>query len=117
MNTYNIPRNYKGEGRFLYIFSTKAIITLTIGLVVGLPFYFIFRIIGLSVVGVVIILIFALIGYIIGTFKVPNSSAFEFTKKTGGESIEDIIIRWVKFKKKKNRIYIFKKMEEVTKDE
>ena len=25
MGTYNIPRNVKGEGRILYIFSTKAL--------------------------------------------------------------------------------------------
>ena len=42
MNTYEIPRNYKGEGRILYIFSTKALIYTFIGLAVGLIFYFIF---------------------------------------------------------------------------
>ena len=42
MNTYNIPRNVKGEGRILYIFSTKAIIYTAIGLAIGLLFYFIF---------------------------------------------------------------------------
>ena len=31
---YNIPRNTKGEGRFLYIFSTKAlIVTIVLGLI------------------------------------------------------------------------------------
>ena len=42
MATHMIPRNTKGEGRILYIFSTKAIIYMAIGLVIGLPFYFIF---------------------------------------------------------------------------
>ena len=44
MNTYEIPRNYKGEGRILYIFSTKGLIYTVVGLAIGLIFYFIFKI-------------------------------------------------------------------------
>ena len=58
MNTYNIPRNVKGEGRILYIFSTKAIIYTAIGLAIGLLFYFIFRLIGLTTVGIIILVVF-----------------------------------------------------------
>ena len=32
---YQIPRNVKGEGRILFIFSTKALITTGIGAAVG----------------------------------------------------------------------------------
>ena len=42
MGTYNVPRNVKGEGRILFIFSTKSLITASIGGAVGLIFYFIF---------------------------------------------------------------------------
>ena len=42
MGTYNIPRNVKGEGRILFIFSTKALIYTSVGGLLGLPFYFIF---------------------------------------------------------------------------
>ena len=38
------------------------------------------------------------------------------TKKTGGENIDDVIIRWIKFKKNNNKVYIYKEEEE-TKDE
>lgn len=106
MNTYEIPRNYKGEGRILFVFSTKALIYSAIGLAVGLIFYLIFRIVGLSIVGIVIDVIFGGIGFVIGTFKMPDSKKFEFTKKTGGENIDDIIKRWIKFKKNNNKIYI-----------
>ena len=34
MGTYYIPRNYKGETRFLYIFTVKSLITTAIGAVV-----------------------------------------------------------------------------------
>ena len=35
MGTYNLPRNVKGEGRILFVFSTKALIYSTIGAVAG----------------------------------------------------------------------------------
>ena len=38
MNTYNIPRNVKGEGRILYVFSTKALIYTFIGIAIGFIF-------------------------------------------------------------------------------
>ena len=43
MKSYYIPRNYKGEGRILYIFSTKAIIYTAVGVGIGLIFYFLFN--------------------------------------------------------------------------
>ena len=42
MKSYYIPRNYRGEGRILYIFTTKALIYNAVGVGVGLIFYFIF---------------------------------------------------------------------------
>ena len=116
MQTYEIPRNYKGEGRILYIFSTKALIYTSVGVGIGLLFYFIFKMIGLATIGLIITLIFGLIGFAIGTLKVPESNAFEITKKTGGENIDDVILRWIKFKKDGKKIYVYKN-EEVTKDE
>lgn len=116
MQTYEIPRNYKGEGRILYIFSTKGLICTSIGAGVGLIFYLIFKILGLSMIGIVITLIFAAIGFAIGTLKVPETTTFEITKKTGGENIDDVILRWIKFKKNGNKIYVYK-AEEETKDE
>lgn len=116
MQTYEIPRNYKGEGRILYIFSTKGLIYTAVGAGIGLIFYLIFKTLGLSMIGLIITLIFALIGFVIGTLKVPESNAFEITKKTGGENIDDVIMRWIKFKKNGNKIYIYKSEEE-TKDE
>ena len=106
MGTYNIPRNVKGEGRILYIFSKKGIIYTMIGALIGTPFYLLFNSIGITFVGVIIIVLLALIGFIIGTFKVPETTAFEITRKTGGENIDDVIKRAIKFKMQKNKIYV-----------
>ena len=115
MQIYEIPRNYKGESRILYIFSTKALAYTGIGAVVGGIFYLLFNAIGLTLIGIIFVVIFGLIGFCIGTFKVPESKKFKFTEKTGGEAIDDIIKRWIKFKKRKNKIYIY--LKEDTKDE
>lgn len=115
MGTYNIPRNVKGEGRILYIFSTKGLIYTTVGVAVGSLFYFLFKAIGITFVGVIIMILLGLIGFAIGTFKVPETTAFEITRKTGGENIDDVIRRAFKFYKNRRRIYIYK--EEETKDE
>lgn len=115
MQTYEIPRNYKGESRILYIFSMKALMYTAIGVGIGLIFYFLFNLVGLTVVGIIITAIFGLIGFCIGTFKIPDSKKFKITEKTGGENIDDVIKRAIKFKQKKNRIYVY--MKEETKDE
>ena len=106
MGTYELPRNVKGEGRILFIFSTKSFIY-----AIGLPFYFLFSALNIAIVGIVIVAIFALIGFMIGTFKMPELGKFEFAKKTGGENLDDIIKRAIKFKTKGKKIYVYKEEE------
>ena len=115
MGTYNLPRDVKGEGRILYIFSTKGLIYTTVGAAIGSLFYFLFKTLGITVVGIIIMILLALIGFVIGTFKMPETTAFEITRKTGGENIDDVIKRAFKFYKNRRKIYIYK--EEETKDE
>ena len=112
MGTYNIPRNVKGEGRILFIFSTKSLIYSVIGALVGLPFYLIFSSLNITLAGIIAMAFFALIGFIIGTFKFPEIGILKFTKSIGGENIDDVIKRTFKFKQKGNRMYIYTKEEE-----
>ena len=112
MGTYNLPRNVKGEGRILFIFSTKSLITTCIGGGIGLIFYLIFKLLKLTMVGIIITLIFAFIGYAIGMFKIPDTNGFEITRKTGGENIDDIILRYIKFKKNNKKLYVYTKEED-----
>lgn len=107
---YNIPRNVKGEGRILFVFSTKALIYTTVGAGIGVIFYFIFSPLGLGTVGFIFTAICALIGFVIGTFKIPDIDSFDFTKKTGGENIDDVIKRYIKFKKNR-KVYVYTKGE------
>lgn len=112
---YNIPRNTKGEGRFFNIFSTKALIaTILLGLI-GVVIAYIISIFILifnpkfptTIALIVGAIAFGAIGFVITSFKIPESNNFEVTRKAGGEYIYQIIFRFIKFKKKKNRIYTF----------
>ncbi len=116
MGTYMIPRNTKGEGRILFIFSTKSLIYTAIGATLGIPFYYLFGIFKIKLVGFIIAAFFGVIGFIIGTIKIPTIQTFKITRDIGGESIDDIILRYIKFKRKKNKIYTMS-LKEDTKDE
>lgn len=111
MGTYNLPRSVKGEGRILFIFTGKSMIYTVVGGGIGLVFYYICSLMNAHVVGIGITITLALIGFAIGTLKMPNIAKFDFTKKTGGENIDDIIKRAIKFKTKGKKIYIYKEEE------
>lgn len=113
---YYIPRNTKGEGRILYIFSTKGLIYTGVCAGIGLIFYWIFSLIGLQIVGIIIIALLGIIGFCLGTLKVPDIKTFEFTKKTGGLNLDQVLLTAIKFKRNK-KIYVYNKIEEDTKDE
>ena len=115
MGPYYIPRNVKDEGRILFIFTGKSLIYTAIGAAVGFFFNLILSAFGAMLIGMVLIAIFALIGFAIGTFKMPSIGSFAFTKKVGGEPIDEIILRAIKFKKSNSKIYVYD--EEETKDE
>ena len=74
-------------------------------------FYWLFNMLNMTVVGYIFIGLFALTGFICGTFKIPDSGAFKVTRLVGGENIDDVILRYIRFKQKKNRIYITKEEE------
>lgn len=111
MGTYNLPRSVKGEGRILFIFTGKSMIYTVVAGGIGLIFYGILSLLGLNMIGLIVTAIFALIGFIIGTFKMPDLGKFKFTQKTGGENLDDVIRRAIRFKTKGKKIYIYKEEE------
>ena len=105
---YNIPRNTKGESRFFNIFSTKAlIVTIIFGVIAFAIFYPIGILINYKALGIIVTVIFGVIGFVISSFKIPDSNNFELTRKAGGEYIDQIILRYLRFKRKKNKIYTY----------
>lgn len=107
MGTYYVPRNYKGESRILYIFTAKSLITTGVGALIGSLFYVIFgMILNYQMVGIIIMAVFGLLGWIYGAVKIPTVAGIAVTKKVGGESLDEIINRYIKFKAKR-RIYSY----------
>ena len=82
----------------------------------SLIFYLIFKLMSLNVVGIAMVVLCALIGYSIGMLKVPNIGILKATKVVGGENVDDVIKRAIKFKQKRNKIYIYDDKEENTND-
>ena len=116
MATHYIPRDVKGEGRLLYIFSTKSLITTAIGGTIGFILFYIFSAVGVKVVGIVLLAIFALLGLAAGTVKIPPITGIKFTKNIAGDSIDDIIVRYIKFRLNK-KIYTYVDVNDNTKEE
>ena len=70
--THIIPRaDVKGQDRLFIIFSVQGLIGTVIGIFIGYLFYSILAVMGAGTVGLVIIAIFAGIGFVIGQVKVP----------------------------------------------
>ena len=93
------------------IFSTKSLLWTAGTSAIGLLPYLIFKSIGFTKVGIALLIVFALIGFVIGTCKMPPIESFKICRQTAGENIDDIIIRGIKFKLKKNKIYVYAKEE------
>ena len=85
-------------------------ITTAVGAMVGSLFWILFKSFGMNLVGIVIMALFALIGFAIGALKIPTIVAFPITKKIGGEPIGEIILRYIKFKKNR-KMYVYTKEE------
>lgn len=106
--SYMIPRDTKGEGKILMIFSKKSFLWTIASAGVGLiTIYPICAILGMSLIGMLGVLLFGLIGFAIGSLKMPNSNNFEILRKTGGEDIDEILLRLLKFKKGGKKLYLY----------
>lgn len=115
MGTYNIPRNTKGEGRLFYIFSTKALLWTVGGLMAGVVIKTILKAIGslfkaagpFNAVGIIITVLLAVAGFVIGTFKMPKNDRFEITRKAGGISLDKVLIESIKFKFNRVKLFVY----------
>lgn len=110
MSTHYIPKNLKGETRILIIFSTKSLITTAIGSAIGAIIMRLFIMMNMKTLGMILLIIFALLGYAAGTVKIPKITGWKFTKNIEGDSIDEILLRYMKFKTNK-KVYSYTKEE------
>ena len=108
MSTHYIPKDLRGETRILVIFTVKSLITTAIFTGVGVVFFLLFSALQLRVVGIIIMLVLALLGFGFGTIKMPRITGWQFTKNIEGDSLDDVFIRYIKFKNNK-KVYSYTK--------
>lgn len=106
MGTHLIPREIDGDGRILIVFTQEGFIGTLIGIAVGSILYSFSSAFGATLVGWVLLALSALIGFVIGQLKVPESNAFSLFKKTGGEYIRDVIANYLAFRRNR-KIYMY----------
>ena len=102
MRKHEIPRESQNEGRILYIFNGRSILTTIIGIVFGFVVGIVLKM-ALPKLGMPISLIlFGLIGFGVGTIKIPEINTFPVTKSIGGMYIDEAILKHMKFKKRRS---------------
>lgn len=102
MRKHEIPRESKNEGRILYFFTGRSIITTIIGILFG-AFIGNFLNMLIQTVGMIIgIGLFGLIGFAIGAIKIPEISSFPITKSLSGMYIDEAIMKYIKFKQRRS---------------
>ncbi len=76
-------------------------------------FYLLFgKLLGFKILGIILTVLCAGIGFAIATVKIPDTNAFEITRKAGGENIDKVFLKWMKFRKRGNIIYTYLGTEE-----
>lgn len=93
------------------IFSMKSLIWTAGTSIIGYFIYLILKSISLGKFGLIFLALCAGVGFVIGTCKMPQIDSIKLCRQTAGENIDDIIIKGIKFKLKKNKIYIYAKEE------
>lgn len=106
MGTHLIPREVDGDARILLIFTPKGFLGILISLVPGILLHQLFSAFGSEVMGWVALGICAVIGFIVGQVRMPESRAFDLFRKTGGTYVKDVIVNYFKFRKTK-KYYVY----------
>ncbi|MEG0072932.1 MAG: hypothetical protein RR922_00830 [Clostridia bacterium] len=109
-NVYSVPRNVKGETRILFIFTVKSFMTTVGGGAIGGIFYLLFAAFGFVAIGLGMVVLCAIMGYLVGTLTIPDSPIMGKLRKAGGEEVGTILLRTIFFSKKK-KLYVYKKGE------
>lgn len=106
MGSYAIPNNkLKGEGRILLIFTTKSLIYTAIGALLGTPIYVILSILGQKTIGMILIALMAVLGYLVATVKFPSTTG-KVGRYLARDTVDEIIIKYIKFRKSR-KVYSY----------
>ena len=98
MRKHEIPRKKQNETRIFVIFSIRSLISTVIGIMVGVIIGVIPLLLNFQVGMFILVGIFGLLGFIIGTFPVMYIPGIPITKEIQGEYLYNIVFRYYVFK-------------------
>lgn len=107
--THEIPVDSKSETRLLVIFSLRALATTAIGAVLGLFIGILLKAIYAPLL-LISLGVFAVLGFIVGTFKIPEISRIPFTKEIAGMYSYEAVFAFIKFKARR-KLYVYSKIK------
>ncbi len=102
MRKHEIPRESKGEGRILYFFTGRSMITTLIGMAFGLILGAVLNTVGPKWLMFIPIVLFGVIGFMIGTIKIPEIKSIPITKSVSGLYVDEMVLKYIKFKKRRS---------------
>lgn len=113
--THEIPVDSKSETRLLVIFSLRALATTAIGIIIGL-FVGAMLMNVFSTALIVFSIVFGVIGFIVGTFKIPEIKRIPITKETAGMYSYEAVFEYLKFKRRR-KLYVYSKTKSTDESE
>ena len=98
MRKHEIPRKKQNETRIFVIFSIRSLISTVIGIMVGIIIGVIPLLLNFQVGMFILVGIFGLLGFIIGTFPVMYIPGIPITKEVQGEYLYNLVFRYYIFR-------------------
>lgn len=102
MVKHEIPRESQNEGRILYFFTGRSILTTIIGIVVGVVIGSFLNIVIPRIGMIIGVVLFGIIGFLVGAVKIPEIATFPMTKSLSGMYVDEAIIKYIKFKNRRS---------------
>ncbi len=102
MRKHEIPRESQNEGRILYIFNGRSILTTIIGIIIGIIVGSFLKAVFSTIGMIVLVVILGGMGFAIGTMKIPEIHSFPITKSISGMYIDEVIMKYIKFKQRRS---------------
>ncbi len=107
MGTHLIPRSdVKGQDRFFIFFTIQGLIGTIICALPALPIFAFFDSMKMTFVGLLFVLVFGSVGFIIGQCKIPEGGVLPGLKQVGGLYVKDVILMYLKFRKNKKKFVL-----------
>lgn len=102
MVAHEIPREKKNETRIFVIFSIRSLASTVIGVVIGALLGLIINLFKIPYLPYVLVGIFGLIGFLVGTVPIIYIPGIPVTKEVQGEYLYNVLLKYSLFKQRRS---------------